>query len=52
MSYYRTPIGIGYAVNSDHEGVAIRTIDGCSWWSWNDVEPISKAQAISEMGRT
>lgn len=46
-SYYSTPVGYGFSVNSDHKGVAIQTIDGCSWWDWDRVTSISHAQYIS-----
>ena len=42
-SYYRTPVGVGYAVNSDHKGVAVQTRDGCSWWSWDQVQSVPRA---------
>ena len=48
--WYRTPVGVGFSVNSDVEGVAVQTSDGVSWWPWGRVTQISQAQAISEGG--
>lgn len=51
MSYYKSKDGLfcGYAVNNDpHERrVALRMRDGCSWFNYDDVIPISMAEALN-----